>query len=396
MRKRNLIKLAIILMSIGFAASSTFIISKSVASIGENKNDFSIIFTNAILDGKNVYSSALDSTKQKITFTTSDLKQVNQKSVLDYEITNNSVNYDADVTINCSTKKGTEAKYTSIKNELENNSVTIKAKSSVNGRLTITLNKASLENVVEEYICSLEFVAKERDTLGKEEIPEPIAFATDSWKTIKNAVQSGNTGVYKVGDEKKIELDNLGTQTIRIANKSECTTETSETACGFVIEFSNIPIQKNMNESRTNVGGWASSLMRTYLNQDFYLLLPESLSDMIIDTKVISGHGKTTGETNFETTDKIYLLSNEEVFGGTNTIDTSVGTSRQLDYYKNLGITETNYTNSIKNFNGSASSWWLRSADKNRTTHFLDVDATGDPDYVSSNNNLGVSPAFRI
>ena len=51
------------------------------------------------------------------------------------------------------------------KNKLDNDATVVKAKSSVNGTLTVTLDKVATENVTEEYTCKLEFNAVERDTL---------------------------------------------------------------------------------------------------------------------------------------------------------------------------------------------------------------------------------------
>ena len=166
MKKKSMLILAILLMSIGFAAISTTLIINGNAKVSENNEDFSVIFTAASIDGKDVYSTAVDETKKIITFETSELKTLNQKSILTYEVTNNSSNYDANVTVTCVPKTGTTAKYTSIKNKLENDATVVKAKSSVNGTLTITLDKVATESVTEEYTCKLEFNAVERDTLG--------------------------------------------------------------------------------------------------------------------------------------------------------------------------------------------------------------------------------------
>ena len=166
MKKKSMLIVAIILMSIGFAAISTTLIINGNAKVSENNEDFSVIFTAASIDGKDVYTTAVDETKKTITFTTSELKTLNQTSILTYEVTNNSSNYDANVTVTCVPKEGTTAKYTSIKNKLENDATVVKAKSSVNGTLTVTLDKVATENVTEEYTCKLEFNAVERDTLG--------------------------------------------------------------------------------------------------------------------------------------------------------------------------------------------------------------------------------------
>ena len=168
MKKKSAIIIAIILMSIGFAAVSTTLIINGNAKVSENQDDFSVIFTAASIDGKDVYSTAVDDTKKTITFETSELKTLNQTSILTYEVTNNSSQYDAEVTVTCVPKDGTTAKYTSIKNKLENDTTVVKAKESVNGTLTITLNKTTTERVTEEYICKLEFNAVERNEVGVE------------------------------------------------------------------------------------------------------------------------------------------------------------------------------------------------------------------------------------
>ena len=97
MKKKSAIIIAIILMSIGFASISTTLIINGNANVSENQDDFSVIFTAASIEGQDVYSTAVDDTKKIITFTTSELKTLNQTSVLNYEVTNNSSNYDAEV-----------------------------------------------------------------------------------------------------------------------------------------------------------------------------------------------------------------------------------------------------------------------------------------------------------
>ena len=184
MKKKASIVIAILLLAIGFAAISTTLIINGSAKVGENTDDFSVIFTKATLDGTDVYANVIDDTKKVITFQTNDLKTLNQTSVLNYEVTNNSANYDAEVQVNCKTKENTTAKYTSIKNELDGNATVIKAKETLNGTLTVTLNKTATEEVREEYVCELTFNAVERDTIGETKptfvswIPTYYAFGT--------------------------------------------------------------------------------------------------------------------------------------------------------------------------------------------------------------------------
>ena len=139
MWRRSAIIVALLIMCIGFASISTTLIINGSTKVGENTDDFSVIFTAASLDGTDVYANVISEDKKTITFETNELKTLNQTSVLNYEVTNNSANYDAEVQVNCKTKENTTAKYTSVKNELEGNATVIKAKETLNGTLTITM-----------------------------------------------------------------------------------------------------------------------------------------------------------------------------------------------------------------------------------------------------------------
>ena len=196
MKKKSMLIVAILLMAIGFAAVSTTLVINGNAKVSENEEDFSVIFTAASIDGKDVYSSVIDDTKKIITFETSELKTLNQTSVLTYEVTNNSSNYDAEVIVTCVPKEGTTAKYTSIKNKLDNDATVVKAKTSLNGTLTVTLDKTSTEEVSEEYTCKLEFNAVERTEIAVSEptLFEQIKDKADTTTVIDYKVRSGVSG----------------------------------------------------------------------------------------------------------------------------------------------------------------------------------------------------------
>ena len=224
---------------------------------------------------------------------------------------------------------------------------------------------------------------------------KPVSFSADSWEVIAKAIKKGNYP-YQVGDTKEIDMGSLGTHTVRIANTSSCTYEyASETTCGFVVEFADIISYQQMNSTQTNVGGWPASAMRTYVNETVYNLLPSDLQNVIATTTVVSGHGSTSGETNFTSSDKLYLLSQVEVWNYT-PFDTSKSKTRQLDYYKNKGVTKSNCSGAIKQYNGSAYWWWLRSADSSDARSFFKVSSSGNWGDDNATKTYGVSPAFRI
>ena len=232
------------------------------------------------------------------------------------------------------------------------------------------------------------------------DVLEPVSFATDSWDTIVSNVRKGNTSVYEpttngVNNQvlREVNMGSLGTHYLRVANTTPCTTETSTTGCGFVIEFADIITTHNINTTNTNVGGYPSSSMFTYLTTDVYNALPQEIKNIIIPTTVVSGHGSTSGETNFTTSNqKLYLLSRQEIVGDNGTNDTAYGTTRQLDYYyKNSGN-----SNRIKNYQGTPTEWWTRAAHGANTVHFYRIGSVGDIDSSGTENLFGISPAFRI
>ena len=248
--------------------------------------------------------------------------------------------------------------------------------------------------------------------IADKDIPAPNSFSTDSWKTIITAVKNNNISKYNVGDTKEVDLGTTyGTHTIRIANMStpsECSTSGfSQTACGFVLEFADIITTHNMNPAGEyngtqydygyNVGGWPNSSMRTFVNNDIYNSLPSDLKNGIIDTTVVSSYGKSD-TSNFTSTDKLYLLAPKEIYTDfNNSYDTAKDLTRQLDYYKNEGVTTSSCSKAIKINNSTASYWWLRSAKSvNISSFYFVYNAAGDWNTGTAYTTDGVSPAFRM
>ena len=239
-------------------------------------------------------------------------------------------------------------------------------------------------------------------------VGNPNSFSTDSWYTISKAVKLNNISKYNVGDTKTVDMGTYGTHTLRIANTStpsECSTAGfSQTACGFVLEFADIITTHKMNDTATNVGGWPSTSMRTFVNNDIYNAIPSEIKNAIIDTTVVSGHGSTSGETNFTSTDKLYLLAPGEVWSywKTNTsdsgpsYDTAKNLTRTLDYYTAQGVTLSNYNGAIKKSGVSVDNWWLRAAISSSTNNFLAVSTSGDWGTNRAHATYGVAPAFRL
>ena len=290
-------------------------------------------------------------------------------------------------------------------------SATVESNSYSNGKLT---SLKVISNKHTYVLCSNGSMALEGECdantpIEPEEpsVPESVSFAEDSWETIAAIVKAGKAEeTYNVGDTKEVTLtgDWAGTYTVRIANNStpaECSTEGfSQTACGFVVEFVDIITEHAMSSTNTNSGGWPASKMYSFVNTDIYNTLPSDLQNVIIDTYTVSGYG-VGDSTNFTSTDKLYLLSTKEVWGKdgiSNTIhDSAEAETRQLDYYKNNGVTTSNYSGAVKTYQGSSNPWWLRAATYYfYSNRFYIVGTSGDWNSSDVYYTTGVAPAFRI
>lgn len=141
---------------------------------------------------------------------------------------------------------------------------------------------------------------------------------------------------------------------------------------------------KNMNSSNTNDGGWTSCAMRQTHLPAILSQMPTEVQNGIREVNKLTsaGNKSTTIKT---TADKLFLLSEIEIFGSD---DYSVsGEGTQYDYYK-AGNSK------VKNYNGSAYRWWERSPSGSNSTYFCRVDSGGSADYNTASSAYGVAFAF--
>ena len=202
MKRKNAIIVAILIMCVGFAAISTSLIINGSTKVSENTQDFDIYFSKARLDTVDVYKSVISEDKKTINFSTNELKILNQTSTLTYEVTNNSNNYDAEVSLTCTPISG---KYTSITNELDAKNNIVEARNTAKGRVTIKLNKVTTEEANEKYSCTLSFTAVERNVVGVErEYKESLLNGTDPVLTSNLVpVTISDDGIVTYADIKK-------------------------------------------------------------------------------------------------------------------------------------------------------------------------------------------------
>ena len=190
------------------------------------------------------------------------------------------------------------------------------------------------------------------DCYAKFQTPVVVEEITDTWDEILTACANGTaTTKYKIGNYKPLDLGTEGTVNMQIvAKNSDALASGSGNAPLTWISKELLATKHNMNSSDTTTGGWESTAIRTYLKDTIKPLIPAVVSAGI---KEVTKYSKSVNpeNNNATTTDDVWIPSAREIFG-----DTS---------YESSGPVYTDLFDSssarIKNLNGSADIWGLRS-----------------------------------
>ena len=137
---------------------------------------------------------------------------------------------------------------------------------------------------------------------------------------------------------------------------------------------------KNMNSSRTNIGGWTSCAMRQTHLPAILSKMPTEVRNNIREVNKLTSAGNRSATIN-TTADKLFLLSEIEIFGSITQSYSGEGT--QYDYYK-AG------NNRAKD---GADSWWERGPNDDSPTHFCFV-LRGNASSSNANYATGVAFGF--
>ena len=210
-------------------------------------------------------------------------------------------------------------------------------------------------------------------------------FANNSWETIIAACRSGSVpGSWVVGDSKTMTINGANYQ-IDIIGKShdDYTDGSGKAPLTFQLHDCYADV-KAMNSSNTNSGGWKNSAMRTTYLPAILALMPTEVQNGIREVNKLTSAGSQSATIN-TTEDKLFLLSEIEIFGSVNYSKRGEGT--QYDYYK-AGNSK------VKKFNGGANDWWERSPRGSNSTGFCIVDSGGDAIYKVASGALGVAFGF--
>ena len=152
----------------------------------------------------------------------------------------------------------------------------------------------------------------------------------------------------------------------------------------------------NMNNSKSNSGGWNSSRMRTVICPAFKSAMPSDLQAVLKTVTKYSdntGDGSNTASYVTATTDDIFLLAEWEVFG-IRKYANSAEQNYQAQYaYYSVGNSKVRYRH---NANDSTAYWWLRSVRSNYPSDFCFAGSSGNINYSLAVTSGGFAPAFCV
>lgn len=210
-------------------------------------------------------------------------------------------------------------------------------------------------------------------------------FADNTWAQIIDACHKNQVpDTWVVGNSKTMLINGTEYQ-IDIIGKSHDDYADGSGKAPLTFQMHDCYADVNrMNSSNTNSGGWTSCAMRSTHLPAILALMPTEVQNGIREVNKLTSAGSQSSTIN-TTADKLFLLSEIEIFGSVSYSKSGEGT--QYDYYK-AGNSK------VKNRNGGAAYWNERSPLKDGSTQFCMVSNTGTADYGGASSAAGVAFGF--
>ena len=184
----------------------------------------------------------------------------------------------------------------------------------------------------------------------------PVSYKTDfadnTWAQIIDACQKNAVpDAWLVGDQKAMTIN--GTDyAIDIIGKNHDDYADGSGKAPLTFQMHDCYNELHpMNETNNNSGGWTSCVMRSTYLPAILALMPSDVQTGLKEVVKKTGEGNQSGNI-VNTNDKLFLLSEKEVFGTAGY--SASGEGNQYEYYA-AGNSR------IKKYNNSPDYWWLRS-----------------------------------
>ena len=219
---------------------------------------------------------------------------------------------------------------------------------------------------------------------GKAPLILDAIFSNNSWEAIIAACQSRNVpDTWVVGNSKTMTINRTSYQIDIIGKKHDAYTAGGTAPLTFQMHDCYAKTY-TMNSSGTNEGGWTSCVMRNTHLPAILALMPTEVQNGIREVNKLTSAGSYSSTIN-TTADKLFLLSEIEIFGSTT--NSKSGEGSQYDYYK-AGNSK------VKNRSGSTVDWWERSPTSDNEYAFCCVYRDGSEWYSDGNDSRGVAFGF--
>ena len=209
-------------------------------------------------------------------------------------------------------------------------------------------------------------------------------FADNDWASIIAACHSGSVpSTWVVGNSKTMTINDASYQVDIIGKNHDTYASGGKAPLTFQLHDC-YGEAKDMNSSNTNSGGWTSCARRSTYLPAILALMPTEVQNGIREVNKMTSAGSQSATIN-TTADKLFLLSEIEIFGSVSYSKSGEGT--QYDYYK-AGNSK------VKKYNGSANPWWERSPYGSGSASFCRVFSNGNAYYYAASYANGVAFGF--
>ena len=221
--------------------------------------------------------------------------------------------------------------------------------------------------------------------------PYDPVFANNTWADIIAACQTNNIpDEWEVGDQKAMTINGTS-YIIDIIGRNHDDYADGSGKAPLTFQMHGCYSEKDeMKTSNSNAGGWRDSTMRNTHLPAIMALMSSDVQAGLKEVNKLTSAGNQSSSI-YTTADKLFLLSEIEIFGSTQYSKSGEGS--QYDYYKagNSPAKTWIYTDGLE----YACAYWERSPYGSNTTAFCYVGNTGNREgYHNASNSEGISFAF--
>ena len=255
-------------------------------------------------------------------------------------------------------------------------------------------------------------------------VPIPTVLNNATWATIKEvAEKSQGPNYWAVGDTKEITINGKLSDGLTLTNyqtwvyiigfdhnkdvegtgiafggfKTTQVSGTDVALCDSEYLYDKTRGQWfNMNNARSNTGGWNSSRMRSTTLPLVKSALPSDLQAVLKTTTIYSdntGDGYDAASYVTATQDDIYLLAEFEIFGARTYANSAERDYQQQYAYYVAGNSKVKYRHDST---ATAVNWWERSVTAAYSYAFCYVSTDGAADYYYAVFSTGLALAFKV